>query len=477
MLNLYNTMTRAVAPFAPLDDNKVGLYTCGPTVYSYAHIGNLRTYVFEDILKRALLGEGYQVRHVMNITDVGHLTSDADSGEDKMELGARREGRTVWQVAEFYTQEFRKDLARLNVIGPDVWCKATDHIPEQIDLIQRLEAKGFTYVIADGVYFDTSKISNYGKLARLDVEGLQAGARIEMVRGKRNITDFALWKFPPKRQQRQMEWPSPWGVGFPGWHIECSAMAMKYLGERLDIHCGGIDAIPVHHTNEIAQSEAALGHEWVNWWMHGEFLTFPKTGGGEGKMSKSAGGFLTLTTLIERGYEPLTWRYFCLGAYYRQQLAFTWEALDAAVSAMDRLRARVLELKAAGADAATGADLSSASPVGKHLEAFRQAVREDLNMPRALAALWGLLRDADLPPSQTHATLVEMDRVLGLGIEAMAPAKQEIPQEILELAAQREQARKSKDFAAADRFRDELARRGATVKDSPEGPKITYKAR
>ena len=453
------------------------MYTCGPTVYFNAHIGNLRTYVFEDVFKRILLFNGYKVKHVMNITDVGHLTSDADSGEDKMEMGARREGRTVWQLAEFYTQEFRKDLARLNVIEPDVWCKVTDHIPEQIELIQRLEAKGFTYVIADGVYFDTSKLSDYGKLSRLNVEGLQAGARVEMVEGKRNITDFALWKFSPKGQQRQMEWPSPWGVGFPGWHIECSALAIKYLGERLDIHCGATDAIPIHHNNEIAQSEAALGHEWVNWWMHGEFLTLPKAGGGEGKMSKSSGGFLTLNTLIERGYDPLAWRYVCLGAHYRQQLAFTWEALDAAVSALDRLRARVLELKAGGADAATGADLSSAGPVGRHLEPFRQAVRDDLNMPRALAAMWGLLRDGDLPAAQVYATLVRMDRVLGLGIEVMAPAKQEIPPEIMELVRQREQARKARDFAKADRLRSELAKRGATVKDSPAGPRITYEPR
>jgi cysteinyl-tRNA synthetase len=471
MLRLYNTMSRKVEPFKPIEDNQVGLYTCGPTVYTYAHIGNLRTYLFEDVLKRALLEEGYRVRHVMNITDVGHLTSDADSGEDKMEVGARREGRTVWQVAEFYTQEFRKDLARLNVIEPDVWCKVTDHIPEQIELIRVLEAKGFTYVIGDGVYFDTSKLSDYGKLSRLNVEGLQAGARVEMVQGKRNITDFALWKFSPSGQKRQMEWPSPWGVGFPGWHIECSALALKYLGERLDIHCGATDAIPIHHNNEIAQSEAALGHEWVNWWMHGEFLTLPKAGGEEGKMSKSSGGFLALGTLVERGYDPLAWRYVCLGAHYRQQLAFTWEALDAAANALDRLRARVLELKAAGADAA------STTPADKHLEPFRQAVRDDLNMPRALAAMWGLLRDGDLPAAQVYATLVRMDRVLGLGIEAMAPAKQEIPPEIMDLVQQREQARKARDFAKADRLRGELAKRGATVKDGPAGPRITYKPR
>ena len=315
MLRLYNTLTRAADEFQPIDPPLVRLYTCGPTVYNFAHVGNLRTYVFEDVLKRALTHVGgFNVRHVMNVTDVGHLTSDADQGEDKMALGARREGKTVWQIADFYWQAFRNDIRRLNILEPDVWCKATDHIPEQIELVRTLEAKGFTYVIAgDGVYFDTSKFPAYGRMARLDIAGLQAGARIELAAGKRNATDFALWKFSPTGQQRLMEWPSPWGVGFPGWHIECSAMAIKHLGEYLDIHCGGIDHIQVHHTNEVAQSECALGHKWCNWWMHGEFLTFPKGPGGEAaKMSKSSGEFLTLDRLVEKGYDPLAYRYFLL---------------------------------------------------------------------------------------------------------------------------------------------------------------------
>src|SRR3989344_952205 len=272
MLKFYNTLTRAKEEFKPQNPPAVGLYTCGPTVYNYAHIGNLRTYIFEDILKRALVANGFEVNHVMNITDVGHLTSDADVGEDKMEKGAKREGKTVWDIAEFYTKAFKEDMRRLNLVEPDIWCKATDHIAEQIELIQRLEKRGFTYLIDDGVYFDTTKDPHYGKLARLDIAGLRAGARIEMVKDKRNPTDFALWKLSPDNEQRQMEWESPWGKGFPGWHIECSAMAMKYLGETFDIHCGGIDLIPVHHTNEIAQAENATGKKFVHTWLHGEFL-------------------------------------------------------------------------------------------------------------------------------------------------------------------------------------------------------------
>ncbi|MBM3321085.1 MAG: class I tRNA ligase family protein, partial [Candidatus Eisenbacteria bacterium] len=265
MIRLYNTMTRSVEPFEPLDSGKVGLYTCGPTVYQYAHIGNLRTYVFEDVLKRVLTEAGYEVQHVMNVTDVGHLVSDADTGDDKMEKSAAKQGKTIHEIADFYWRAFREDMRRLHVLEPDVWCKATDHITEQIDLVRRLEERGFTYRLEDGIYFDTSRLKDYGQLARLDRDGLQAGARIEMVEGKRSPTDFALWKLSPKEKKRLMEWESPWGIGFPGWHIECSAMSVRYLGDRFDIHCGGVDHIAIHHTNEIAQVEAAYGHEWVRW--------------------------------------------------------------------------------------------------------------------------------------------------------------------------------------------------------------------
>jgi len=469
-IRLYNTLTRRKDRFEPIEPPRVRLYTCGPTVYNYAHIGNLRTYVFEDVLKRALRACGYEVHHVMNVTDVGHLVSDADEGEDKMALGAAREGKSVWEIAEFYWRAFRNDMTRLNLLEPDVWCKATEHIAEQIDLVRKLEEKGFTYVIDDGVYFDTSKLPDYGKLARLDAAGLKAGARIEMAAGKRNPTDFALWKFSPKDAQRLMEWDSPWGVGFPGWHIECSAMAIKYLGERADIHCGGIDHVAVHHTNEIAQAESALGHQWVNWWMHGEFLTMPKGDGGEAqRMSKSGGEFLTLDVLIDhvgkgKGLTEkeiaLAYRYFLLNAHYRQQLAFSWEGMDGAAGAFRNLKRAVLELRAAHE--------GGEEPIESHMEAFRQAVMDDLNMPRALAAMWNALKDTEAGKGELYATLLAMDEILGLGLAAMAPEKLPISeQEIQKLIDERAAAREARDFARADAIREELAAKGIILEDKP----------
>ena len=313
-LQLFDTYTRRLRDFEPLHPPQVGLYTCGPTVYDYAHIGNLRTYVFEDILRRVLDFNGYTVKHVMNITDVGHLVSDADTGDDKMEKGSQRTGKSAWAIAQLYTAAFRDDLRRLNIVEPTIWCKATDHIPEQIDLIRCIEAKGYTYRTSDGIYFDTSKLTDYGYLARLDVAGLQAGARIDLGE-KRHVTDFALWKFSPSDQKRQMEWDSPWGVGFPGWHIECSAMSTKYLGVFFDIHCGGEDHISVHHPNEIAQTQACYGTHLANFWLHGYFLQLD-----DAKMAKSAGDFLRLQTLIDRGYDPVAYRWFCLNAHYRAKL-------------------------------------------------------------------------------------------------------------------------------------------------------------
>ena len=462
-ITLYNTLTGKKDLFEPLEPGKVGLYTCGPTVYNYAHIGNLRTYVFEDILKRELVRCGFDVRHVMNVTDVGHLVSDADEGEDKMAVGARREGKGITEIAEFYWKAFRNDLERLNIIEPDTWCKATDHIAEQIDLVRKLEANGFTYVIDDGVYFDTSKFPDYGNLARLDVEGLQAGARVEMVPGKRNPTDFGLWKFPRQDQQRLMEWDSPWGVGFPGWHIECSAMAIKHLGERLDIHCGGIDHIGVHHTNELAQAECALGHKWVNWWMHGEFLTFPKEGPGEdSRMSKSSGQFLTLDVLMDRGFDPLAYRYFLLNAHYRQQLAFTWEALKGAGSAFDKLRRTVLEMR--------GGYSGSERPLADYVKGFDAAVADDLNMPRALAGTWAAIKDEGASQGEIYATLLAMDAVLGLGFEKMEEKELAICEDKIEqLIGERDAARKDNDFARADEIRDTLLAVGIELMDSPTG--------
>ena len=325
-LALYNTLTRRKEDFVPIRPGEVGLYTCGPTVYNYAHIGNLRTYLFEDVLKRVLAYNGYRVRHVMNITDVGHLTGDRDMGEDKMEKGAQREGKTAWDIAAFYTRAFQEDIRRLNIQEPSVWCKATDTIPEQIALIRTLEEKGYTYTTGDGVYFDTSKVPDYAKLSNQNLDALQEGARVEKNAAKRNATDFALWKLSPPGSRRQMEWDSPWGVGFPGWHIECSAMSMMYLGDQLDIHCGGADHVDIHHTNEIAQSEAATGRKFFNVWMHGAFLNIQ---GGK-KMAKSEENFLTLeNALVKRGIPPLAYRFASFLSHYRKPMEYSEESIQA----------------------------------------------------------------------------------------------------------------------------------------------------
>ncbi len=453
-LVLYDTYTRSVRDFEPLHPPEVGLYACGPTVYDYAHIGNLRTYIFEDILRRVLEFNNYKVKHVMNITDVGHLVSDADTGEDKMEKGARRTGKSAWEIAELYTQEFKNDMQRLNLQEPAIWCKATDHIQEQIDTIRGIEEKGFTYRTSDGIYFDTSKLPDYGYLARLDVEGLQAGSRIDMGE-KRSITDFALWKFSPPGEKRQMEWDSPWGVGFPGWHIECSAMSAKYLGPYFDIHCGGEDHISVHHPNEIAQTQACCGTRLANFWMHGYFLQL-----GEAKMAKSGGGFLRMQTLIDQGYDPLVWRFFCLGAHYRAKLNFSWESLDGAATAFDRLRTAAYEW---GAPGTLNED---------YMDRFAEHINDDLNMPRALALAWELVR-SDLPNPAKKATLLEFDRILGLRLAEWKPKEETIPEEILGLVQQRQQARAEKRWQDADALRQQVAAAGYEIKDTPQGPKVT----
>ncbi|HEY3341816.1 MAG TPA: cysteine--tRNA ligase [Anaerolineae bacterium] len=452
-LRLYDTFTRSVREFAPLRPPEVRIYTCGPTVYDYAHIGNLRTYIFEDILRRVLEFNGYPVKHVMNITDVGHLTSDSDTGEDKMEKGSRRTGMTAWEIAALYTQAFKDDLKRLNIQEPTIWCKATDHIAEQIAFIQCIELNGYTYRTTDGIYFDTSKMPDYGYMARLNIEGLQAGARVEMGE-KRNPTDFALWKFSPSGEKRQMEWDSPWGVGFPGWHIECSAMSAEYLGDFFDIHCGGEDHIAVHHTNEIAQTEACHHTRLANFWIHGYFLQLD-----EQKMAKSSGGFLRVQTLLERGYDPLSYRFFCLGALYRAKLNFTWEGLDGAVTALNRLRAAAFEWGPAGEVDAS------------YAERFLEQVNDDLNMPRALAVVWDLVK-SDLPPATKKGTLLHFDKVLGLCLAEWKPAEEVVPHEIQALADQRQQARKEKRFKDADTLRAQVVAAGYEIEDTPQGPRI-----
>jgi cysteinyl-tRNA synthetase len=453
---LYDTYSRSVRDFEPLQPGQVGMYTCGPTVYDYAHIGNLRSYIFEDVLRRTLEFNGLMVKHVMNITDVGHLVSDADTGEDRMEKGSRRTGMSAWEIAELYTREFVADLHRLNILEPTIWCKATDHIQEQIDFIVCIEAKGYTYQTSDGIYFDTSKLDDYGYLARLDIEGLQAGARIEMGE-KHHPTDFALWKFSPPDQKRQMEWDSPWGIGFPGWHIECSAMSAKYLGPFFDIHCGGEDHIGVHHTNEIAQTEACYGTRLANFWMHGYFLQID-----EARMGKSAGNFLRVQTLMERGYDPLAWRYFCLNANYRAKLNFSWEGVDGAHISLERLRSAVHEWGEPG-------EASS-----EYMERFRAAINDDLNMPRALAVTWELVK-SDLNPQTKKATILVFDRVLGLRLGEWKPAQEEIPGEILELVEQRQQARRMKRWQDADSLRSQVSEAGYEIEDTPKGPRVKRK--
>jgi cysteinyl-tRNA synthetase len=459
-LELYNTLTRTKEIFSPLKEKSAGLYTCGPTVYNFAHIGNLRTYIFEDILKRVLRYNGYRVRHVMNITDVGHLTGDRDMGEDKMEKGAQREGKTAWDIAEFFTRAFMADIARLNILDPDVWCKATDTIPEQIALIRTLEDKGYTYPTGDGIYFDTSRFTDYAKLSRQNREALQEGARVEKNPEKRNPTDFALWKFSPAEAQRQMEWDSPWGTGFPGWHIECSAMSMKYLGDQLDIHCGGTDHIDVHHTNEIAQSEAATGKKFFNVWMHGEFLNIQ---GGK-KMAKSEGNFLTLeNALIKRDIDPLAYRYAAFLTHYRKPMEYSDDSMTAAVNGLRHLRNQVRRLVASTGAAGTVDE--------KFKEKFTTQVNDDLNMPRAMAVVQELLR-ADLPDAVKLATVRQFDTAV-LGLELDRPiATDALPEDVQAMAEARRQARAAKDWAESDRLRDELMAMGYTVQDGPDGMKV-----
>ncbi|PIT95152.1 cysteine--tRNA ligase [Candidatus Falkowbacteria bacterium CG10_big_fil_rev_8_21_14_0_10_39_9] len=447
-LFLYNTLSRELEKFIPGSSDLVGLYTCGPTVYNFAHIGNLRTYLFEDILKRVLTYNGYNVKHVMNITDVGHLVGDADGGEDKIEVGAKREGRSAWEIAEFYTQAFKKDLAALNIIEPNIWCKATDNIAEQIKLIKILETKGYTYSTPDGVYFDTAKFPNYNKLSHLDLDKLREGARVEINVAKKNPTDFALWKFSPGGAKRQMEWDSPWGVGFPGWHIECSAMSLKFLGDNLDIHCGGIDHINVHHTNEIAQSEVATGKQFFKYWLHGAFLNIA---GGK-KMAKSDDNFLTLdNALIAKNINPLAYRYAMLSVHYRKPMEYSEEIIRNAESGLDHLRHQVSDL---------GSEMGEINKEYKYR--FLEVINDDLNLPQALAIVSEMLK-SKLSQADKLATILDFDLVLGLDLE------EKIPAEIIALANEREEARISRDWMRSDELRQIIEDQGYLLKDGPSG--------
>ena len=464
-LRLFNTLGREIQEFIPLSDKIVGLYCCGPTVYNYAHIGNYRTYVFEDVLRRSLEYLGYQVNHVMNVTDVGHLTDDADDGEDKMMVGARERGMTVWEIAEHFTDAFFRDLGDLNITSPSVVCKATDHIEEMQKLISDLEKNGLTYEAGGNVYFSIDAFPGYGKLALLDRQELRAGSRIEVDIQKRNPHDFALWFTNSKFGHQSMLWDSKWGRGYPGWHIECSAMSMKYLGESFDIHCGGVDHISVHHTNEIAQSEGATGHDWVKYWLHGEFLIMDA-----GRMGKSEGNAITMQTVRDHGFDPLDYRYYLFGAHYRTQLSFSWDALAGARSARASLNERVVAL-ARENGGATETEIDNIGDTARAAQArMIESISDDMNVPKALGELWVFAKDDSIPAGDRLSVVLDLDRILGLKLsEVAASARDALPHHLAALITEREQARARRDFARADELRAELREQGVLVEDTADG--------
>ncbi len=463
-MKFYNTLTRTKEEFTPREGNLVKIYSCGPTVYSYAHIGNMRTYIFMDELRRALLMNGFQLRHVMNITDVGHLTSDGDTGEDKMEKASKAQKKSPYEIAAFYTKVFLSDIDSLHISRPEIIPHATDNIPEMIHFVEGLLEKGYAYETSDGIYYDIGKFKDYGKLSRLNLEEQQAGARVEVNSEKRHPADFALWKKAPK--EHIMQWESPWGMGYPGWHIECSAMGLKYLGEYIDIHTGGVDHIPVHHENEIAQSYGYLGHAAVRFWMHGEFMNVDG-----GKMSKSLGNCYTVADLKEKGYDPLDFRYLCLNSHYRQKLNFTFEAMDSAKKSLNNLRAAVAKHKGAGGAVDSGW-------IEKYETAFRDAVNDDLNVPKALGIAWEIARSKPLS-DDVYKLLLRCDSILALDLDRPEAIPEEpkasdaLDAEIRAQIALRAAAKKEKNYAEADRIRNDLAARGITLIDTPQG--TTYK--
>lgn len=447
----YNTASRKKEELGSVPQGIVGIYSCGPTVYSSPHIGNMYAYICWDVLVRSLKFLGKEVKWVVNITDVGHLVNDSNSGEDKMEKGSRLTGLSAWEVAKKYEEEFVDNLNKLNIEHPSVMPRATEHIKEQIELIQKIEANGFTYKTSDGIYFDTGKMPNYGDFAHIDIEKLREGARVEVNEEKRNPTDFALWKFSPTNEKRQMEWESPWGMGFPGWHIECTAMSTKYLGNPFDIHTGGEDHIAIHHTNEIAQGFGAFGAQTARIWMHNAFITFNGA-----KISKSTGGLFTVADLEGMGYDPLAYRYMALSSHYRSGVSFSLENLATAATAYKKLKEMFLSLPSGGV-----AD-------GGYVEEFKEKVADDLGMPATMAVVWKLVKDKNVEPATKKATLGEFDKVLGLRL-GQEVKKETVPDEVVKLAEARLEAKKNKDWVEADRLRAEIAKRGFGVKDTALG--------
>ncbi len=463
-MKLYNTLTRKIEEFVPYEEGKVKMYTCGPTVYHFAHIGNLRNYIMEDILEKTLRYIGYDVTRCMNITDVGHLSSDSDSGEDKMLKGAKREHKTVLEIAEQYTKAFFDDCTKLHIKMPDIVSKATDNIPEYIKIIQTLLEKGYAYEAGGNIYFDVSKLKDYYVLTNHREDEMVVGVRegVEVDQNKHNQADFVLWFTKSKFEDQELKWDSPWGVGYPGWHIECSGISLKYLGEHLDIHCGGVDNIFPHHTNEIAQSEAYLGHKWCNYWVHNEHLN-----DASGKMSKSSGEFLTLSLLESKGYHPLAYRMFCLQSHYRKPLVFTYEGLDSASNSYFKLKNKIKSLK----EQIEGA--IEQEKMIKYQNAFQNALEDDLNTSNALTVLYNVLKDAALNNVTKLALVSDFEKVLSLGLleEETCSIDPELEQYILEKIQERSEAKKNKDFSLADQIRNELAEKGIIIRDTREGTK------
>lgn len=462
-MQIYNTLTKKKEIFKPIDEKQVGMYTCGPTVYHYAHIGNLRSYIMEDVLEKELRYEGYNVKRVMNITDVGHLSSDADTGEDKMLKGAKREHKTVLEIAKFYTDAFFSDCNKLNIKRPDVVEPATNCIDEFIKMISGLLEKGYAYIAGGNVYFDTSKLDKYYTLSSHNEDDLMVGVRddVDVDENKRNKTDFVLWFTKSKFDDQELKWDSPWGVGYPGWHIECSCISMKHLGENLDLHCGGIDNIFPHHTNEIAQSEAYIGHKWCNYWFHVHHLNDK-----QGKMSKSKGDFLTVSLLEEKGYNPLVYRMFCLQSHYRKPLQFSYEVLDSVAAGYKKLKNRIAKLDKEGT--------VNEAKAAEYKKKFIEIVGNDLNTASGITLIYDLLKD-DVNDATKRYIIEDFDKVLSLDLlenentQESSDVDSEMEQYINEMISKRAQAKKAKDFATADAIREELAAKGIVLKDTREG--------